>query len=100
MAKPALTPAKTGATATGAGAKAVLSPSKALGGEKPRRRSTYSDESDDDYRPRRPTCSVGIQCAVPVDVGVQCELQPEPRAPDDPFGPWMQAQTSLAGSTA
>jgi len=49
---------------------------------------------DDDYRPRRPTCHFGVQCSMPVDVGVQCDPPPPPqppeylRAPDDPFGPW------------
>jgi hypothetical protein len=51
---------------------------------------------DDDYRPRRPTCHVGIQANIPVDVGVQCDPPPQdPRAPDDPFMAWMRMHSSL-----
>lgn len=33
---------------------------------------------DPDYRPRRPTCHVGVQANVPVETGIQCDLLPTP----------------------
>lgn len=60
-------------------------------------RSAESELSDLDYKPRRPTCSVGVQANVPVDAAVQCDLPPgDPRPPDDPLGSW--AGLSQGGS--
>jgi len=94
--------------AAAAGAKAVVtrhtSGSRAAAEDQRshRRRPSYSEDgSDDDYRPRRPTCNVGIQADVPVSVGVQCDIQTEPRpAPDDPFGPWMQSGPATAAGAS
>lgn len=52
--------------------------------------SPRTDLDDEDYRPRRPTCHVGVQADVPVDVGCQCDGPPEAERPtsSNPAYPW------------
>lgn len=46
----------------------------------------YTEGAGEDptYRPRRPTCDVGVQVSIPVDAGVQCD----PPATEHPYGYW------------